>query len=511
MADHRTLLEGLAIKREECTPGTRVKILAEITAWANDRSSNSPCVFALTGQAGSGKSTIAYTITRRFDDNTNTEGVSLGGNFLCSRQFEETRKKTSIIPTLVYQLARKCIPYADALHLADKFEAAAQDIATQMMDLLVQPWNSGEDKRPPYLIVIDAIDEIWDRGGIEFLRELLRTVENQDLRGFKFLITSRSDPEVITLCESFVSGAICRLQDVPIEEAASDIEKYLKAHLPELADDPNLAELGRRAGGLFIYAATAVKYLTPCHSVTGREQAELLDKFLVASSKNSTSLIDGFYQQILHEAFYRLEENILRRRISYLYTCLCTIERTSAKTIAALVPNGDEKGAEAVLSDLHAVLYTQNNQVFWYHSSFPDFIFTKARSNFTLNGKGLVLWCDEPMHQKLLAESCFDIMKRGLYFNMGNIKSSFLRDSEIREDLSEQIDQNISDVLIYSCRYWADHLPPPNLVDTASLCRRLSEFLDNRVLFWIEVLNLLRLPNMCNATLQRVRLWVLKV
>ena len=64
-------------------------------------------------------------------------------------------------------------------------------------------------------------------------------------------MTSRSDPKVATLCKSFASEAVCRLQDVPIEEAKLDIETYLKTQLPELTSSPEFAELGQRAGGLF--------------------------------------------------------------------------------------------------------------------------------------------------------------------------------------------------------------------------------------------------------------------
>jgi hypothetical protein len=41
-ADYRTVVGDLALKREECTPGTRVKILEDITNWANNLSHSAP-------------------------------------------------------------------------------------------------------------------------------------------------------------------------------------------------------------------------------------------------------------------------------------------------------------------------------------------------------------------------------------------------------------------------------------------------------------------------------------
>jgi len=372
-ADYRTVVGGLALKREECTARTRVKILEDIMNWADDCSSQSPRVFWLTGQAGSGKTTIAYTITKRFGKNGNAglPHIALGGSFLCSRQFEETQEETRIIPTIAYQLARKCKSYAGALHNAQNFDAVHHDVPTQLRDLLVGPWQQStrNPQLPPYLIVIDALDEIKDGGGSAFLQEFLTVINEFDLRGFKFLVTSRPDPEVVTLCESFTSEAVCWLQNVPIEEAESDIRTYLNAKLPKLAGVLELAELVQQANGLFIYAATAVKYLTPHRSITAREQTRMLKHLISKSNKppssnDPTILIDELYRQIMVDAFSKFKDEFLTCRLRILYTFLCTAERTSTSIAAALVAEGDDDVAMAIVDELHAVLYTQGDRVF---------------------------------------------------------------------------------------------------------------------------------------------------
>jgi len=497
------------LKREECTSGTRVKILEDISNWANNCSPQSPRVFWLTGQAGSGKTTIAYTITKRFG-NANT----LGGNFLCSRQFEETREGTRIIPTIAYQLTRKCKPYAGALHNAQNFDAVHQDVPTQLRDLLIGPWqhSTRNPQLPPYLIVIDALDEIKDGGGSEFLQELLTVIDEYDLRGFKFLVTSRPDPEVVTLCKSFTSEAVCWLQDVPIEETELDIKTYLGTKLPMLASNSELAELVQQADGLFVYAATAVKYLTPHRSITATEQIKMLRHLVSKSHKpasmnDATVLIDTLYRQIMVDAFSKFKDEFLACRLRILYTFLCTAERTSTSVAAGLVSEGGDDVAMAVVKELHAVLYTQGDRVYWYHASFPDFIFDPTRSNFD----NFAFWCNEPANHSLLGESCFRVMKSGLRFNMGDIQSSFLLDSDNAEALSERVNNNISAVLRYSTRHWTHHLPSPELVNTDNLLICISEFLEIRVLFWIEAMNLLEFRNHCTPMFQHAREWVLKI
>jgi hypothetical protein len=129
----------------------------------------------------------------------------------------------------------------------------------------------------------------------------------------------------------------------------------------------------------------------------------------------------------MHDAFlgYNNDRDILDVRLRILYTFLCTAERTSISIVAALVET-DDVVVTSVLDDLHAVLYTQDNRVCWYHASFADFIFNSARSDFRFGNDSFKFSCNEPTHQSLLGKSCFRVMKSGLRFNMGDITSSFV-------------------------------------------------------------------------------------
>ena len=381
--------ESTSLIREPCTPNTRTSILADIYGWATDSSLDSPSVFWLTGEAGSGKSTLAYTVAEHFDN----DGDILGGNFFCSRLFEETRQQRNIIPTIVYQLARKSGSYAQALLQADKLDSVSRILSKQMKDLLVGPWQQSVSERhskfPPYLIIVDALDEINDRGGLAFFKELLDTINAAGLRGLKFLVTSRPDPNIAHLCASFASKTVCRLYDVPRATIQADIVTYLKAKLPALREHEQLTELADKADGLFIYAATAVRYITPRYNVTKGEQLQRMGKLLndishIVKNPDTQSLVDDLYEQILWTAFSDLDNDMFRTRLNILHTVLCTQERVSISVAAALHSDSDDMRdvAGAIVQDLHAVLYFKDGRVFWYHASFPDFIFTPSRSRF---------------------------------------------------------------------------------------------------------------------------------
>ena len=457
--------------RRACTPGTRIAILDRIYHWAQDPSPNSPRVFLLTGNAGSGKSTIANTVSHHFDkddENLDDEVPNiLQATFCCSRQFDDTRRQKYIIPTLVYQLARHSKSYARALLDADKFDSV-EIPSKQLQDLFVGPWQKSASGRPhdlpPYLIVIDALDEVDDGGGFTFLQALLTTIQKGHLQGLKFFVTSREDDKVALLCNHFSSDVVCRLHKVAEEDVGADVLRYLDAELP-LLDKGERAELARRARGLFIYAATAVRYMTPQAGLTRKEQLKLMGSLLCESwdlSEGPEELlqVDILYCQILSEAFGKLKNRELRlARLRILYTLLCTQERVSTSVAAGLLSDSSDMVGRAnqVVSDLHAVLYINDGKVFWYHASFLDFIFTQAHSRFTMSithsgmsSQIIDMSCDPASHHAILTHSCFHIMKSGLCFNICNLPSSFLFDSEVP---NLQVKDNICDSLRYACRY----------------------------------------------------------
>ena len=522
IADHKYHLESQEerrVRREVCTPGTRVRILDDIITWAKDTSPGSPNVYWLFGQAGSGKSTIAYSVARRFEfagDPNDT--IILGGNFFCSRQFEETRLFKCIIRTVVHHLALKCRAFADQLSDAD-FETVNQNVRAQLEELLIAPWQASKPdwcpdplKPPPhYLIVIDALDEIDGTGGSEFLRDLLEVIDKNEnrLQGLKFFVTSRPDPNLVEHVDSLKSKQLYRLEQVPLEEAQYDIRTYLNAELPHFAGCEEMENFVALTSGLFIYAATIVKYLVS----RGRSEQKSFLTTLLAFSNSSNlqslstgmpfTLLDTLYSQILDKAFrdFSPKENGWEDRLSIIHTFLCTAERTSTSVVADLLFTSDYTDvAEKLLSDLHAVLYREHGQVLAYHKSFSDFILDRNRSgNF---------WCNQTMHHRLLADACFRCMKDGLRFNITNIPSSFVLDAD-DPMLVDAIKENIPPVLSYSSRNWSYHLSAAASIIPDGLHDTISDFLRLHALFWIEAMNLLGCRGLCGLMLQTVHDWVI--
>ena len=229
------------------------------------------------------------------------------------------------------------------------------------------------------IVVVDALDENDCR--TKFLKELLCVVESGKLSGIKFLVTSRPEPTLVDTCKPFSENVVCKLHEVNPADVQKDIKKYLFEVLPELKDNPNLAVLAQQAGGLFIYAATAVRFLSPYPPLSSSEKSNKLQSMLnswpISDRSDCWLTVDELYDQILGVAFrdgYVHSDHLL-----LLHTVLCTEIRVNVSVLADL-SDTDQDTAKRVVDSLHTVLYisSQDNCVYWYHASFPDFLFDEG-------------------------------------------------------------------------------------------------------------------------------------
>src|SRR5436189_2214521 len=83
---------------KECLPGTRTKIINDITDWVNNPEAPRMCL--LTGVAGSGKSSIANTLAHLFD-----ELGRLGSSFCFDRSHAAERRPDNVFSTIARDLA----------------------------------------------------------------------------------------------------------------------------------------------------------------------------------------------------------------------------------------------------------------------------------------------------------------------------------------------------------------------------------------------------------------------
>lgn len=487
------------IGRRKCTPGTRESILAEMRKWASDL--QGPKVYWLNGMAGTGKTTLAYSFCAEMQAERR-----LGASFFCSRTDADSRDVSRIIPTIAHQLARLLPSYRKVLvqQIGEYKDIGALETETQFEKLIRAPLHEIQDSVPEGIVItIDALDECDRRDGAQDILNIL-FLHARDLP-IRFFVTCRPEPGLFDALQSQDKHccSVLHLHDIEASFVQVDIRTYLEIELSETSlPTEKVGQLAEQAGTLFIYAATAVRYIRPKSRQVDFHQR--LESLLSIASKTKTKKhkgIDDLYTAVLAAPFtdeeldFQEKENI--RLV--LNTAICAREPLSVATMAKLLEFNGEQDVMHALQHLRSVLHVSPGTylISTLHASFPDFMLSPERSE--------ALCCDVTKHNQFLALSCFKSMERLLKFNICNLQSSFVLDKNI-PDLADTIDKSISPELFYACRYWGDHLGLAVTLDDVHSA--LDEFLSNQLLFWMEVLNLRNCIDSGARILTHIHAWL---
>ncbi|CAN9290055.1 unnamed protein product [Alternaria alternata] len=253
-----------------CLPDTRVDLLREIHDWADG--DNSPSIFWLSGLAGTGKSTIAQTVAAHYHAKSR-----LAASFFFSRAGGDVSHAGKFITSIAVQLASS-IP-ASKRKICDAIQKhsdiASQSLDEQWRELVLGPLSRLENKegQSKYVLVVDALDECDDQNNVQII--LQRLAEVQSLQGVQLRVLLTSRPEVpIQYGFTQVRREEHRdfvLHDIEPAVIEHDIALFLRHQLglvrqrcqlkAEWAEDSAIARLVQNSGGLFIWAATACRFI----------------------------------------------------------------------------------------------------------------------------------------------------------------------------------------------------------------------------------------------------------
>ncbi|KAF8593498.1 hypothetical protein BDV93DRAFT_399154, partial [Ceratobasidium sp. AG-I] len=469
-----------------CIPNTRMDLLNQLKTWAED--SNSKRIYWLNGLAGTGKTTIAYSLCNELESS-----LTLAASFFCSRQLPACRNVNLIIPTIAYQVARFSLPFRHALSsaLEQAPDVHTLKVSTQFQKLIVEPLLEIERTIPPNLVVvIDALDECDSKDGPLWLLLPLPSTHEM-LPGFlMFFVTSRPEARIQDQMRAEQSRGVpvkLDLHNLDRSIVREDIKTYLQVRLesPRLVlTDAILEKLVNQSGVLFIYAATVARYIAVDNfSRSARRLAQILATSNSSHARSSVE-VDALYGDILKAALddKALDDYERKEMEDVLQTVICAQEPLTVGVIAGLL-NLNVDSVEAALRPLSSVLHLSSEAsgvVTTFHESFPDYMLDKNRSG--------TFCCNSRSHNALLAQRCFDIIgMRNPPFNICDLESSFVLDKDV-PNLDIRVKTAISDEMFYACQYWSPHMV---LAEASSeLLDALRDFLSVRLLLWMEVMNL---------------------
>ncbi|KAF7770806.1 hypothetical protein Agabi119p4_6780 [Agaricus bisporus var. burnettii] len=296
-----------------CHPDTQWKIRERLMRWLVYEYDEWKMLW-VRGSAGTGKSAIAQS----FADSCEEEGL-FGASYFFSRTAGRDKLET-VVPTLVYQLARSVPEYHSFIeHRLAKDQILLQNSPPiQFRKLIVEPFATLQRERPrkPIIVILDGLDECAgekaQREILEMITNAIRT--NPDLP-LRWLIFSRP--------EAHLKNVFSRKTDRGREELIIDtegrenVERYVKDRLIEIkatyndmipADWPppaKLEELLYAVLGLFIFASTCLNYIDDPEEADPVSQLDSLLSFLRRPqgvvSRNPLAALDLLYSRILQD------------------------------------------------------------------------------------------------------------------------------------------------------------------------------------------------------------------
>ncbi|TDL18729.1 tricorn protease domain 2-containing protein [Rickenella mellea] len=482
-----------------CMEGTRGDILARIDEWVQDLSA--PNILWLKGFPGAGKSAIASSLVERLRDSHR-----LGSSFFFERAKSNTTTVTALWRTVAFDLAR-LYPTARKLITAnwEKVAVGAANTvdADKLFRLLIKDsLESTKDVpngRLP-VVVIDALDEC---GGLEgessdereMLLETIKSWLNLPPK-FKLVVTSRGEAD-ITQALSLRSRCIELPSGNSVDaQTSNDIKIFLKKLLYATAEEyPDIRpfkwldvidELSTQAAGLFIWARTVAKFVGSAYP------AEQLKRIQRNGMKAGN--MAGLYQLILDISFKESGEDSLqafREIVGAIVVAKSPLSRSDCMNLLSVNPGM----LKFICNRLQSVMDT-GDVLRFSHQSFADFLISDENAS--------AFRIDRAKHDRTLAVNCLRVMKTGLRFNICNMVTSYVRNDESPN--SDEIAKNpIPTHLSYSCLFWGGHLrSTPFETETLD---QVKEFMDERFLYWLEVLSLIRGVHTAAQTLSSVIEW----
>lgn len=502
------LFDAYGVDHQACHPETRKDLLVEIERWAER--SPGKCIFWLNGMAGTGKSTIAYTVAQRLSERRPPSRATLGASFFFKRGERNRASAVSFFPTIVHQLRRK-IPglaaFIDRAIDADP-EICHKALGEQFKKLLEGPLRELGDSLSAvqYVVVVDALDECQKEDDIRTLLQLWSRLSQNPHIPVRWFLTSR--PELaIQLGFSRMLTDVRHdviLHEMPPPAIKHDIFVFLADSFSRIREDYDLAplsdtplaedwpgtvvleELTHMAVPLFIIAATICRFVQD-QDFDPRDQLRVI---LDSRSVGQISELGQTYLPILERVVSSLANVTTRHQVHHEFrlivgTIITVAEPLSRLDLAVLL-RISLATVTLRLRPLHSVLQIPlqtEAPVRSLHLSFGEFLSSEEV-------RDQPFWVDRTAAHAVLLTKCLELLSQpspvGLCENMCQLSYP----GQPRRDLAHTaIHDRLSSTMQYACRYWTYHVQQK----ATRICDddEVHNFLQKHFLHWLEALSLL--------------------
>jgi NACHT domain len=481
--------------------GTRQDILTRIDAWAADI--EAPNILWLTGHPGVGKSAIASSLVEKW-----RSSGRLGSSFFFRRERANVMTPNALWRTVAYDVGRRYPTIRKHLVVALKANETLPSTSNPdalFRQLIHETLTASEtmDCESLPIVVVDALDEC---GGVDgrysdHRKALMRTLKSwASLPGrFKLVVSSRAESDIERLLSTTLHHPLEVSAGQKVDSLSSmDIRKFLQYEFQQIANQypllpPNwpgdrvIEGLGDRAAGLFIWVKTVIKLLERGEPVRTLKQ--------IMEGGGAGGMAD-LYSWILNVSFPDPSDEDIRDFHSILGAIIFTKAPLDSASLSQLL-SIESSTMGYIRNGLQSVL-DSGNVIQIHHQSFVDFLIDPNHCPHDF----LIV---RERENRNLAAACLKIMKTHLRFNICELESSYLRNSEV-SDLHTRVKKHIPRHLFYASRFWADHLTQTTF--DSELLDHVQYLTHNQFLFWLEVLSLTGVVNVASSILWTLLNWM---
>jgi hypothetical protein len=477
-----------------CLQDTRVNVLAEIYAWADGYGDQ--CIFWLNGTAGTGKSTIARTIAHHY-----YQQDRLGASFFFSRGGGDVGHADKFFTTIAWQLA-ETLPMlkSDICRVIEEHHAVTtQTPQDQWSQLIRGPLSrlKRHSLSSPLVLVIDALDECDNENDIQRILQLLAEARGLETVRLRIFITSRAETPIrygfYRMPKTQHQDLI--LHNIPPSIVEHDIFVFLEHHLGIIREKYSLGidwptkqiidDLVWKTGGLFIWAATACRFIRDGRQFATKRLTRILQDDTATASPEGK--LNEIYKTILTNCIK--DEYDDRERVEWckkfkdvIGTIIVLLSPLSTFSLSQLlqIPSSD---TVSMLDDMHSILKIPKDQaqlIHLHHPSFRDFLLSERRC-----GDQHFLVEERKAHE-MLTECCIQLMSIALKRDICGLHQPGTLTKNVQES---QIEQYLPAELRYACLYWIQHLQKSEVRLTDD--DQVHRFLRKHLLHWLEALSLM--------------------
>ncbi|KAG9313821.1 hypothetical protein JVU11DRAFT_4586 [Chiua virens] len=433
---------------KECLPGTRESLLREICDILNNPDEDAPRVCLLTGVAGSGKSAVAHSIARLYDDQER-----LGSSFCFSKADVAGRNPKNLFSTIARDLADHDPQYKSILLgvVKDNRSLRTSTFPSEHIERLIVRPGRALHTIGPLVVVVDALDESGDRDARhQLLVALSKHITERNLpTNLRFLITTRPESDILAALSSSSHVAL--------------------KHMGDISDD--------------VWAATACKFIRGI-GAEGLTPPKRLKIVLRNNNPATTRSIDELYEGILGQLFVVDDAQESFREVMAIVLALQ--EPLSLNSLSALFDSNSGPNVRSIIKPMGSLLdgvLNEDKPIRPLHTSFRDFLLEKSRSS-TFHVPIL------SQHSIMLGRALLACMRKMLMFNICDLRDSRLFNAAV-PNLSIQVTKAIPQHLSYACRYWMDHFA--DIDCTPDLLNEITLFFKTHLPYWLEAISLLSL------------------